>query len=120
VIRKEIRSFGHAFRGLKFLFQSQKHFRFHVLAGIGVSSIGLATGFTVLEWAIVLLCIGAVMMAEALNSALEVLMDKLHPEQDPMIGKAKDMAAAGVLIVAMISLVIALIVIVPHLIMYCG
>lgn len=115
MIKKEIKSFGHAFRGLKFLFQSQKHFRFHVLAAVAVISIGFATDFNSVEWAVVLLCIGAVMMAEALNSALEVLMDKLHPEQDPLIGKAKDMAAAGVLIVSITSLVIALIVILPAL-----
>ncbi len=116
MIKKEIKSFGHAFRGLKFLFQSQKHFRFHVLAALGVILIGISKGFSPTEWAIVLLCIGAVMMAEALNSALEVLMDKLHPEQDAMIGKAKDMAAAGVLIVSLISLIVFFIVVAPYLV----
>ena len=54
------------------------------------------------------------MMAEALNSALELVMDKLHPEQDAMIGKAKDMAAAGVLIVSLLSAVVGVLIIGPY------
>jgi len=114
VLKKELQSFGHGFRGLKFLYQSQKHFRFHVVAALLVSGIGLWKHFSRIDWAIVLLCIGAVMMAEALNSALELVMDKLHPEQDAMIGKAKDMAAAGVLIVSLLSAVVGVLIIGPY------
>ncbi|MHB1278500.1 MAG: diacylglycerol kinase family protein, partial [Bacteroidia bacterium] len=91
MIQREIKSFGHAFRGLKFLFQSQKHFRFHVLATILVISLGLWFTVSALEWTVLLLCCAGVLMTEALNSALEVALDHLHPEIHPAIGKAKDM-----------------------------
>jgi diacylglycerol kinase (ATP) len=62
-----------------------------------------------------MLCIGMVWMAEALNTALEFLADEVSLEQRERIGKAKDVAAGGVLIVAMISVVIAALVFWNHL-----
>ncbi|MHB1279233.1 MAG: diacylglycerol kinase, partial [Bacteroidia bacterium] len=72
--------------------------------------------FTVsaLEWTVLLLCCAGVLMTEALNSALEVALDHLHPEIHPSIGKAKDMAAAGVLIVSVLSVVIGVVVFWPY------
>lgn len=114
MINREIKSFGHALRGLKFLFQSQKHFRFHVLATVLLVALGFWFSVTALEWAVLLLCCGVVLMAEALNSALESALDHLHPEIHPAIGKAKDMAAAGVLIVSVLSAVIGVVVFWPY------
>lgn len=112
---REIKSFGHAFRGLKFLFRSQKHFRFHVLATAVVVALGFWFSVNAIEWTILLLCCGMVLMAEALNSALEMTLDHLHPDIHPSIGKAKDMAAAGVLIVAVLSAVVGMLVFWPYL-----
>jgi diacylglycerol kinase len=53
--------------------------------------------------------------AEAFNTALEQLADTLHPERDPGIGRAKDVAAAAVLIAALGAAVIGVLVFVPHL-----
>ncbi len=49
----------------------------------------------------------AVWTAEALNTALEFLADASHPEFHPLIKKAKDAAAAGVLISALGAVIIA-------------
>ena len=45
----------------------------------------------------VLLVLGLVV--ELLNGALEVLLDRLHPNQDSEIGAAKDMASAAALVI---------------------
>ena len=116
MVRKEIRSFGFAFRGLKFLFLEQPHFRFHLLATVLVVAVGFWVGITHTEWAIVLICCASVLGMEALNSALEVALDRLHPERHPLVGKAKDMAAAGVLLMAAASAVIGVMVFWPYLI----
>ena len=57
------------------------------------------------------LCIvsgGAVLAAELLNTALEHLADRLHPEQHPVIRTAKDCAAAAVLLASISALLIGL------------
>ena len=67
------------------------------------------------EWVAVLICIGMVWMAEALNTALELLADEVDRNHRPGIGLAKDMAAAGVLIASVASAIVAVLVFWNHL-----
>ena len=102
-----IRSFGYAFNGLKVLITTQPHARLHAIATVLALLIGKLVHFRCWEWVAILLCIGMVWMAEAMNTAIEFLADEVSLEQRVRIGKAKDVAAAGVLIVALISVVVA-------------
>jgi diacylglycerol kinase (ATP) len=56
-----------------------------------------------------------VWLGEALNTALELLADEVSLEQRPLIGKAKDVAAAGVLIASLASLAVAGVILLRHL-----
>ena len=49
-------------------------------------------------WALICLCVALVVALEAMNSALEYLIDRLHPELHEEIGCAKDAAAGAVLL----------------------
>jgi diacylglycerol kinase len=62
------------------------------------------------------LCIALVLALEAVNSAIEYLADKISPEQDPLIGKAKDIAAGAVLIAAIGAAIIGSLIFIPKLI----
>lgn len=74
--------------------------------------IVLGFGFDVsrLEWLALLICIGLVFAAEALNSAVEELADALHPDDHPGIGRAKDVAASGVLLAALVAAAVGLLI----------
>ena len=52
---------------------------------------------------------------EAMNTALELLADEISLEQRPRIGRAKDVAAFGVLAAAIVAVLIGLFVFLPHL-----
>ena len=110
-----VRAFGHAGRGVWFALRSQAHFQIHVLATIAVVSLGFVFGITAGEWIAVLLCIGSVMAAETMNTAIESLSDAVTTEHHPLIGKAKDAAAGAVLILAIISAIVGAIIFVPYL-----
>ena len=60
------------------------------------------------EWLVIVTMIGLVLMAEAFNTSLEKLMDILHPELHPKVGKAKDIAAAAVLIIAVAAAIVGI------------
>ena len=47
-------------------------------------------------------------MAELFNSALETLIDHVHPEHHPEVGAAKDIAAAAVLLASIAAVVAGL------------
>mgnify|MGYP006267369755 FL=1 len=64
----------------------------------------------------IILVIGLVWMAEALNTALEFLTDLVSPEYHPLAGKAKDVAAAGVLLAALTALITGVLIFGPHII----
>lgn len=110
-----IRSFAYALNGLKVLITTQAHARLHAGATLAVVIAGEILHLRRWEWVAILLCIGMVWMAEALNTALEFLADEVSLERRERIGKAKDMAAAGVLIVAVVSVMIAVMIFKNHL-----
>ncbi len=110
-----IRSFGYAFRGIVTLVATQPHARLHLLATLVVIGAGLTVHLRRWEWVAILLCIGMVWMAEALNTAIEFLGDEVTLERRDRIGKAKDLAAGGVLMAAFISILVAVLVFSNHL-----
>ncbi|MDE6670262.1 MAG: diacylglycerol kinase family protein [Muribaculaceae bacterium] len=113
--RARVRSFGYAWQGIKTLVVNEHNARIHLFATICVVGVGLLLKLSTLEWAVVALCIGGVFMAEALNSAVEALCDKVSPDYDPLIGKAKDLAAGAVLLFVCGAAVAGLCVFVPKL-----
>lgn len=110
-----VRSFGYAFRGIITLVATQPHARLHLLATFIVIGAGSIVHLRRWEWVAILLCIGMVWMAEALNTAIEFLSDEVTLERRDRIGKAKDLAAGGVLIAALISSLVAVQVFSNHL-----
>jgi diacylglycerol kinase (ATP) len=114
-ITQRLKSFAHAFRGLKWAWSSQVHIRIHSIAALLVCAAGLAVGVSAGEWIMLLLCIGCVFSAELFNTAIEVFANKLHPNMDPEIGKVKDLAAAAVLICALTSALVGFIIFIPYI-----
>ena len=112
--RGRLQSIVNASRGIGYLLRSQPNARVHLAATVSVGVLGAAFGVTGSEWALVVLAITLVWGAEALNTALEVLADAVETAYHPMIGKAKDVSAAAVLMVAVGAGVIGLLVFVPY------
>jgi len=110
-----LHSFGYALHGVAFLVRTQPNARLHLLATVLVSAAGAYVSLRREEWVWVIAAIVLVWSAEAFNTALEQLADALYPERHPGIGRAKDVAAAAVLIAALGAAVIGLLVFIPHL-----
>jgi len=67
---------------------------------------------------VLILAIGLVLLGEACNSALEAVVDLASPAIHPLAKIAKDVAAAGVLLAAMIAASTGLILLGPKLAVY--
>jgi diacylglycerol kinase (ATP) len=65
------------------------------------------------SWAWIVLAIGSVWTAEALNTAFEFLTDVASPDFHPLAEKAKDVAAGAVLLAAIGAAVIGALVFWP-------
>ena len=109
-----LRSFGHAFRGLKVLLQTQQNARIHAAATVLVLVAGALLRISTVEWALIALAVAGVWATEALNTSIEFLVDLASPDLHPLAAKAKDVAAGAVLIAAIGSLVVGVLVFGPH------
>lgn len=114
-IAARLNSFRHAFAGLPVLLREQHNARIHLLATVGVIVLGALLDIVRSDWVLLLLTMALVWLAEALNSALEYLADAAVPEQHELVGKAKDVAAGGVLITAAVAVVVGLAIFLPYL-----
>lgn len=112
-LNKRRKAFRYAGNGVWKLIRGEAHAKIHSLAAIVVVVTGAFVGLTVPEWCLVIICIGGVFMAEAFNSAIEKLCDKVNPEFDPMIGTIKDIAAGGVLLFSLAAAAVGLIIFLP-------
>lgn len=115
-LQKRLRSFAYAGNGIRLLF-TQPNACIHAVVMVLVILAGWWLGISRLEWCAILICIGGVLMAEAMNTALEALADKVSAEKDPLIGRAKDLAAGAVLIFVMAAVAVGLIVFLPRVLM---
>jgi len=114
-LKQRLESIGYALNGIQVLISSQPNARIHAVATVAILVIARCLRFEPWEWVSILLCIGMVWLGEALNTALELLADEVSLEQRPLIGKAKDVAAAGVLIASLASLSVAGVILLRHL-----
>jgi diacylglycerol kinase len=69
-----------------------------------VVAAGIVLRFSPASWALVALAIGLVVAAELLNTAIEAVVDLVSPGEHPLAERAKDLAAAGVLVASVAAL----------------
>jgi diacylglycerol kinase len=114
-ISQRIKSFTHAFNGLKILLREEHNARIHLLAAILVVIAGVVLKISTIEWIAIVFAIGFVITTEIINSSIENIADFISPAKHEKIKKIKDLAAAGVLISAVTSLIVGLIIFLPKI-----
>lgn len=114
-MRKFIRGFGFAAKGVRYAFSSQLNFRVQCLLAAMALALAAVLHISAAEWCWICLCIGLVLSAELLNTSLEALTDLVSPGFNEKAGLVKDAAAAAVLITAFFSLAIGCIIFLPKL-----
>jgi diacylglycerol kinase len=109
------RSFRYAFAGWWYVLRTQHNAWIHALVSTAVLLLGLWLHITRQEWAILILTMMAVWMAEFMNTALEAVVDMVMPDLHPLAKVAKDIAAAAVLVGAIGAVLIGLLILGPPL-----
>ncbi len=117
-LKKRAASFRYAFQGLVDLFKTQPNARIHAASALLVICAGVYFHLSRLEWAAIFGCIALVLSLEAVNTALEYLTDLVSPDHHPLAGKAKDVAAAAVLLAAIGAVLVGLNIFLPKFLAY--
>lgn len=107
---KLLRSFGYAFKGLLTALNEQQSLKIHAAATVIVVLLGFNYAISAIEWCILLIMIALVIAAELINTAIENLTDLVTKEQNPLAGKVKDIAAAAVLVLSIVSVIVGILI----------
>lgn len=122
-MKSEIKRFGrgfvYAWNGIRAAVQQERNFRFHLCAACYAFVLSYLAELSSTEWAVILLCTTAVLGMELMNSAVERAVDKPDTTHWWSAGAAKDMAAGGVLFVAVGALAVGVCLLVPRLPLIC-
>lgn len=113
--KSRITSFKYAFAGLWYVLRTQKNAWIHALVSVAVILVGFWLRISLQEWALLILTMLIVWMAEFFNSAIEAVVDMSMPDPHPLAKIAKDVSAAAVLIGACGSVIVGLLVLGPPL-----
>jgi diacylglycerol kinase len=100
---------------LYYFFSKERNGRIQAGIALVVILLSFMLAISYLEWAVILICIGAVLSLEMLNSAIEKLCDLVQREYHPIIKIIKDISAAAVLWASMISAMIGTIILLPKI-----
>lgn len=117
-MKKFLMGFKYAFDGIIYTFKSEINMKIHLLAVIIVTVCGFVFHITTKEFIFCIVLFGLVLSAECFNTSIEILnnmvvrMDK--KERYIAAGHSKDVAAGGVLILAICAVIIGLIIFIPR------
>lgn len=109
------RSFAHAIRGIRYLVASQHNAWIHATATFAAIGLAIFLRLPRVEWLALVFAIASVWIAEAINTAIEAVCDLASPGFHPLVAKAKDVAAAAVLIAAIGAVFTGVLVLGPRL-----
>lgn len=112
--RDRILSFKYAIKGIKTVLWAEHNFRIHLIAALIVVFIGFYLNVSHQDWLWLILAIALVLVTEMINTAIEQIVDLAEPNQNPLAGKIKDIAAGAVLISAITSAIIGIMILWPY------
>lgn len=113
-----IKSFGYALSGLRYLVSTQHNAWIHLAVTIIVVALGFLLHLNPTEWCLVVVAIGFVFLAEAFNTAIEVLTDLVSPYYHEKAKIVKDVSSGAVLVAALTAAIVGFIVFFPKLLNY--
>ncbi len=117
-INRLLRSFAFAGKGIRHLFISEPNARIHLILTAFAVLLAFFLHFSATDWALLALTVGFVLAAEAFNTAIEALADRVHPDHHPQIAIVKDVAAGGVAMAAFTAVIVALFLYLPKLLAF--
>jgi diacylglycerol kinase (ATP) len=114
-LSRRLSSFRYAFAGWWYVLRTQHNTWIHAAISSAVLLLAWRLRLARVEWAVLILTITVVWMAEFVNTSLEAIVDMTMPDPHPLAKVAKDVAAAAVLVGAGGAVLVGLLILGPPL-----
>lgn len=112
-VRTLLDSFNYAFDGIVYTLKTQRNMRFHFMTTAVVLLASLILKLTKLEILMLFVTIAFVIVAEMINTAIEVAVDLVTQERHPLAAIAKNVAAGAVLVASTVAVFVGYLIFFP-------
>ncbi|MCM8829932.1 MAG: diacylglycerol kinase [Candidatus Omnitrophica bacterium] len=109
-----VTSFNSALEGLFYTLKRERNFKVHIAFTIGVVLLGLFFKLPLPEFILLLVVIGIVLIAELVNTVVEIVVDVFVSEYHYEAKKAKDISAGAVLVSTVLAVITGYLIFVKH------
>ena len=109
-----IKSFWNAAKGIVYNLHHEPNFLIQLIIAVLVVAAGIFFSLRRIQWVFVILMIGSVLSAEAMNTAIEKICDRFFEDEDPRVKIIKNSAAAAVLIISASAFMVGFIIFWPY------
>ena len=110
-----IKSTNHAWRGIGIFLRSTHNLWVHIFFGFLAIYLGFLLNISNIEWVLIILSIGLVLIAEAFNTAIEIDIDLTSPDFHPYAKDTKDVSAGAVAIAVIFAGIVGLLIFLPKI-----
>ena len=114
-LKNRIQSFGFAIHGFADILRTQHNARIHAFCTIIVLFFSYWLQIQTSEFMFIVFAIISVWICESFNTVLEIVIDIVSPQYSVPAKRAKDIAAAAVLIASLGAVVIGCVILLPPL-----
>lgn len=105
-LRRILNALRYSLQGLKAAIKYEAAFRQELGLAILLVPAAFFLGRTTAEVFILIMSVMLVLMAELLNSAVEAVADALSVEMNPLLGRAKDLGSAAVMLMLLFTVAV--------------
>ena len=121
-MKRIIKKFGCAFRGVSEAIRIENSFKFHFAAAIAAVVLGLFLRISHGEWAVLVLVIGLVLVAEMFNTVVELMTRMVTQEHSNLARQLLDISAGAVLLSSIVSAIVGAVIFGSNLYqrLFCG
>ncbi|MFA5663954.1 diacylglycerol kinase [Castellaniella sp.] len=103
-VSRIVQAFGFSMQGLGAAWRHEAAFRLEVALAIVFMPLAIWLGHGPLEQLLLIGSIGLMLIVELVNSAIEALADAISTDHHPLLGRAKDLGSAAVLLATVLAL----------------
>lgn len=108
-----MRSFVHAWRGLRLAFKSERSFRVQAFIGLLVAGVAMMMPLPWWQRISLLIVTTFVLVLELVNSCIERLVDLTRPRLDEQAKDVKDLMAGAVFVTSIAAAAVGLVILGP-------
>ena len=105
-IRRLAKAMRYSFQGFRAALKYEAAFRHELALAVLMIPAAFFLGRNALEVMVLILCVVLVLVVELLNSAVEALADALSVEIHPLLGRAKDLGSAAVMLLLLFTVAV--------------